>query len=126
MAVVAGVVLVRGRGAARSKNALCPRFVVGIRLGLSLFLNVVRILLTSMVTLFRLRKISLYLFGAYLALGVLGSVWYALTPEHELYFDVRVTSFGGVPVALAVLLYMLRLKKRRCLRNGESEPTKQA
>jgi hypothetical protein len=70
------------------------------------------ILLTSMVMLFRLRKISLYLFGAYLALGVLGSVWYALTPEHELYFDVRVTSFGGIPVALGVLLYMLRLKKR--------------
>ena len=70
------------------------------------------ILLTSMVMLFRLRKVSLYFFGVYVTLGVLGSLWYALTPEHELYFDVRVTSFGGIPVALGVLLYMLRLKKR--------------
>jgi len=73
------------------------------------------ILLTSMILLFRLRKTSLHLFGAYLALGVLGSVWYVLTPERELYFDVRVTSFGAMPVAIAVLLYMLPLKKRAVL-----------
>jgi len=73
------------------------------------------LLLTSMVTLFRLRKSSLYWFGAYLALGVLGSVWYVLTPERELYFDVRVTSFSGIPVAIAVLLYMLRLRRRAVL-----------
>ena len=73
------------------------------------------LLLTSMVTLFRLRKSSLYWFSAYLALGVLGSAWYVLTPERELYFDVRVTSFSGIPVAIAVLLYMLRLKTRAVL-----------
>jgi hypothetical protein len=73
------------------------------------------LLLTSMVMLFRLRKSSLYWFSAYLAMGVLGSAWYVLTPERELYFDVRVTSFGGIPVAVAILLYMLRLKKRSVL-----------
>jgi hypothetical protein len=73
------------------------------------------LLLTSMVMLFRLRKSSLYWFGAYLALGVLGSAWYVLTPERELYFDVRVASFSGIPVAIAILLYMLRLKKRAVL-----------
>ena len=73
------------------------------------------LLLISMVMLFRLRKSSLYWFGAYLALGLVASVWYVLTPTRELYFDVRVTSFAGAPVALAVLLYMFRLKKRAVL-----------
>jgi hypothetical protein len=72
-------------------------------------------LLTSMVMFFRLRKTSIYLFGAYLAVGMLGSMWYATTAEHEPYFDLRVTLFGGIPVAIAVLLYMLRLKKRALL-----------
>jgi hypothetical protein len=73
------------------------------------------LLLTSMVMLFRLRKSSLYWFGAYLTLGALASVWYVLTPEREPYFDVRVTSFSALPVAVAVLLYMLRLKRRTVL-----------
>jgi hypothetical protein len=73
------------------------------------------LLLTSMVMFFRLRKSSLYWFGAYLALGVLGSTWYVLTPERELYFDVRVTSLSGLPIAIAVLLYLLRLKRRAVL-----------
>jgi hypothetical protein len=73
------------------------------------------LLLTSRVMLFRLRKSSLSWFGAYLALGLLGSVWYALTPERELYIDIHVTSFAGIPVAIAVLFYMLRLKKRAVL-----------
>jgi hypothetical protein len=72
-------------------------------------------LLTSMVMLFRLRKSSVRLFGVYLALGVLATAWYALTPEHEPHLDLRVTLFFGMPVALAILLYMLRLKKRAVL-----------
>ncbi|HET7607710.1 MAG TPA: hypothetical protein VFL84_03465, partial [Gammaproteobacteria bacterium] len=73
------------------------------------------LLLTSMVMLFRLRRSSLYWFGAYLTLGALASVWYVLTPEREAYFDVRVTSSSALPVAVAVLLYMLRLKRRTVL-----------
>jgi hypothetical protein len=73
------------------------------------------LLLISMVMLFRLRKSSLYWFGAYVALGLVGSAWYVLTPGREIYFDVRFTSFAGIPVALAVLLYMFRLKKRAVL-----------
>lgn len=73
------------------------------------------LLLTSMVMLFRLRKRSLYWFGSYLALGAFGSMWYVLTPERELFFDVRVTSFSGLPVAIGVLFYMLWLKRRAVL-----------
>jgi hypothetical protein len=73
------------------------------------------LLLISTVMLFRLRKSSMYWFGAYLAVGVLGSVWYALTPGLERHFDVRVTSFGGIPIGIAVLLYMFWLKKRAVL-----------
>jgi len=72
-------------------------------------------LLTSMVMLFRLRKSSVHLFALYVAFGMLGVAWYAMTPRQESYFDVRVTLFVGVPVAIAVLLYMLRLKKRAVL-----------
>ena len=72
-------------------------------------------LLTSMVMFFRLRKSSVYLFGAYLAVGILGSAWYATTAPHEPYFDLRVTSFSGIPAAIAVLGYMLWLKKRALL-----------
>jgi hypothetical protein len=72
-------------------------------------------LLTSMVMLFRLRKSSVHLFALYVALGMLGAAWYALTPEQEPHFDVGVTLFVGMPVALSVLFYMFRLKKRAVL-----------
>lgn len=72
-------------------------------------------LLTSMVMLFRLRKSSVRLFVLYLALGMLGTAWYAMTLEQEPHFDLRVTLLLGMPVAIAVLLYMLRLKKRAVL-----------
>ena len=72
-------------------------------------------LLTSMVMFFRLRKTSMYLFLAYLAVGIMGSVWYAMTPEHEPHFDLRVTLFGGIPLAIGMLGYLLRLKRRAVL-----------
>ncbi len=72
-------------------------------------------LLTSMVMLFRLRKSSVHVFGLYVALGLLGTAWYAMTPGQESYFDLGVTLFVGMPVAIVVLLYMLRLKKRAVL-----------
>jgi hypothetical protein len=72
-------------------------------------------LLTSMIMLFRLRKSSVHLFVVYLALGVLATAWYALTPQREPHFDLRVTLFFGAPVALAMLTYMLRLKKHAVL-----------
>ena len=39
----------------------------------------------------------------------------ALGAEQKPYFDIRVTLFGGLPLAIAVLVYMLRLKKRAIL-----------
>ena len=72
-------------------------------------------LLTSMVMLFRLRKSSVHVFVLYVALGTLVTAWYAMTPEQESHFDPGITLFVGMPVAVAVLLYMLRLKKRAVL-----------
>jgi hypothetical protein len=69
-------------------------------------------LLTSMVMLFRLHKSSVWMFAAYVAVGVLLTV---LWVEPKPYFDLRVTMFGGMPVAIAVLAYMLRLQKRAIL-----------
>ncbi len=72
-------------------------------------------LLTSMVMLFRLRKSAVHLFVLYLALGMLVTAWYAMTPGQESHFDSGITLFVGMPVAIAVLFYMLRLKKRAVL-----------
>lgn len=73
------------------------------------------LLLTSMILLFRLRKSSVRVFAAYLALGVLGAAWLVVTRENAPYFDIRVTLLAGLPAAVAVLAYMLRLKNRAVL-----------
>ena len=50
-----------------------------------------------------------------LTLGMLVTAWYAMAPGQEPQFDVGVTLSVGMPVALSVLFYMLRLKKRAVL-----------
>ena len=72
-------------------------------------------LLASMVMFLRLRKRSVGLFGAYLAGGVLYTILLTVAAEPKPYFDVRVTMLAGMPLAIAVLAYMLRLKRRAVL-----------
>jgi hypothetical protein len=72
------------------------------------------ILLTSMVSLFRLRSRAVSWFAAYIGLGS-WVVWgYATAPENPPYFD-ELVSLGGLIVALGVFAYMLRLRKRKVL-----------
>lgn len=72
-------------------------------------------LLASMVMFFRLRKSSVGLFAAYLAGGVFVTILLTATAEPKPYFDLRVTMLAGLPLAIAVLMYMLRLKRRAIL-----------
>ena len=72
------------------------------------------ILLTAMVSFFRLRKSSIQWFALYIGLGSWGAVLYAITPEREPHFD-ELASLAGLLVALAVLGYMVRLRKQRKL-----------
>ena len=72
-------------------------------------------LLASMVMFLRLRKRSVGLFGAYLAGGVLYTILLTVAAEPKPYVDVRVTMLAGMPLAIAVLAYMLRLKRRAVL-----------
>lgn len=71
-------------------------------------------LLTSMVLLFRLRRRAISWFAVYVGASS-WMVWgYALASDNPPYFD-ELVSLGGLTVALAVLAYMLRLRKRNVL-----------
>jgi hypothetical protein len=72
-------------------------------------------LLASMVMFFRLHKSSINLFLAYLAGGVLFTILLTVAAEPKPYFDLRVTIGAGLPLAIGVLVYMLRLKRRAIL-----------
>ena len=72
------------------------------------------LLFASMLQLFRLRRAAVWLFAAYLGLGILLSIGHALMLEPNPYLDLRVT-FVTVPAALAVLVYMRRLGKQGTL-----------
>jgi hypothetical protein len=72
------------------------------------------VLLVSMVFLFRLRRRAVPWFAAYVGLSSWVAWGYAIAPENPPFFD-EVVSLGGLIVALGVLGYMLRLRKREIL-----------
>ena len=72
------------------------------------------VLLTSMVLLFRLRSRAVSWFAVYIGLSSWVAWGYALSPGNPPYFD-ELVSLGGLIVALGVLGYMLRLRKRKVL-----------
>jgi hypothetical protein len=72
------------------------------------------ILLTSMTLLFRLRSRAVAWFSVYIGLSSWMAWAYALNPASPPYFD-ELVSLGGLLVALSVLWYMLRLRKRKVL-----------
>jgi hypothetical protein len=72
------------------------------------------ILLVSMVYLFRLRRHAILWFAVYVGLGSWAAWGLALAPANPPYFD-ELVSLGGLLVALGVLAYMLRLRKRKIL-----------
>ena len=72
------------------------------------------LLFTSMLQLFRLRSASVWLFAGYIGLGALLSVGHAFMQEPSPYLDLRVTLLT-IPVALAVLMYMHRLRRQGAL-----------
>jgi hypothetical protein len=72
------------------------------------------LLLVSMFQLFRLRKISVWLFAGYVGLGILLAIGQSLLQDPSRYLDLRVM-FVTVAVALAVLGYMRRLSTRGAL-----------
>jgi hypothetical protein len=68
------------------------------------------LLLVSMFQLFRLKKVSVWLFAGYLSLGIVIALGHALMQETNPYLDLRVM-FVTVPIALAVLAYMRWLNR---------------
>ena len=72
------------------------------------------ILLASMVLLFRLRRRAVSWFAVYIGLASWAAWGLALAPVNPPYFD-ELVSLGGLLVALGVLAYMLRLRKRKIL-----------
>ena len=72
------------------------------------------ILLVSMVFLFRLRRRAVLWFAVYVGLASWAAWGLALAPANPPYFD-ELVSLGGLLVALGVLAYMLRLRKRKVL-----------
>jgi len=72
------------------------------------------ILLVSMVFLFRLRRRAVSWFAVYIGLASWAAWGLALAPVNPPYFD-ELVSLGGLLVALGVLAYMLRLRKREIL-----------
>ena len=72
------------------------------------------ILLTSMVLLFRLRSRAVSWFAVYTGLSSWVAWGYAIAPGNPPFFD-ELVSLGGLIVALGVLGYMLRLRKRKVL-----------
>ena len=72
------------------------------------------LLLASMVQLFRLRRASVWLFAAYLELGVLFALFHWLLQGPNPYLDLRIL-FVTVPMALIVLAYMRQLRTQGAL-----------
>lgn len=72
------------------------------------------ILLVSMVFLFRLRRRAVSWFCVYIGLSSWVAWGYAAAPGKPPFFD-ELVSLGGLIVALGVLGYMLRLRKREIL-----------
>jgi hypothetical protein len=72
------------------------------------------VLLVSMVFLFRLRRRAISWFAAYIGLSSWVAWGYAITPGNPPFFD-ELVSLGGLIVALGVLGYMLRLRRREIL-----------
>jgi hypothetical protein len=72
------------------------------------------ILLVSMVFLFRLKRRAISWFAVYIGLSTWVSWGYAIAPVNPPFFD-ELVSLGGLIVALVVLGYMLRLRKREIL-----------
>jgi uncharacterized membrane protein (DUF373 family) len=72
------------------------------------------VLLMSMVLFFRLRKRAIQWFIAYVGLGSWVAWVYGIAPRREPQFD-ELVSLAGLLVALAVLAYMLKLKKQKVL-----------
>jgi hypothetical protein len=72
------------------------------------------ILLTSMAYFFRLRKRAVSWFVVYIGLGSLVALAYSLAPAGLPYFNEFV-SLGGLSIALAILAYMLRLRRQHRL-----------
>ena len=72
------------------------------------------ILLVSMVFLFRLRRRAISWFVAYVGLSSWVTWGYAIAPRNPPFFD-ELVSLGGLIVALGVLGYMFRLRRREIL-----------
>jgi hypothetical protein len=71
-------------------------------------------LLVSMVFLFRLRSRAISWFGAYIGLGSWTAWAYGIAPGNLRFFD-ELVSLTGLLIALGILGYMLRLRKRHVL-----------
>jgi hypothetical protein len=76
--------------------------------------RVAPLLLASMVFLFRLKRRAVSWFAAYVGLSSWVAWGYALAPVIPPFFD-ELVSLGGLIVALGLLGYMLRLRKREIL-----------
>jgi hypothetical protein len=72
------------------------------------------ILLTAMVYFFRLRKRAVPWFAAYIGLGSWAALAYSITLRNVPHFN-ELVSLGGLLIALAVLTYMLRLRRQEKL-----------
>lgn len=72
------------------------------------------ILLVSMVFLFRLRRRAISWFAVYIGLSSWVAWGYAIAPGNPPFFD-ELVSLGGLIVALGVLGYMFRLRRREIL-----------
>ena len=72
------------------------------------------ILLISMVFLFRLRSRAISWFAVYIGLASWVAWGYAIAPGSPPFFD-ELVSLAGLLVALGILAYMLRLRKRHVL-----------
>lgn len=72
------------------------------------------ILLVSMVFLFRLRRRAISWFTAYIGLASWAAWAYAIAPANPPFFD-ELVSLAGLALALGILGYMLRLRKRHVL-----------
>lgn len=98
-----------------SSNAVIRNTIAGVSAFEWLTLYVLStILLVSMVLLFRLRRRAISWFAVYVGLSSWVAWGYAIAPENPPYFD-ELVSLGGLMLALGVLGYMFRLRRREIL-----------